>query len=205
MTELTTNQRILLIKTTQKRFESETDNVAGAGLSRKEMKATVKFIKQNSGNTEAFQSNGMAYTNSVEIEGSIANRQAMVNEVSPDNGHGGTVDANNREYGGSIQNGAVVVAEPGAVADPSVAKNASIILPDVPTTFHSHPSGTKSENVANGIKNSWYNQFPSSVDVRNAGKGVHYVFGRGDGKVYVYTSGGVQAIIPMKRFVNPIR
>ncbi len=197
--------RRLVLKTTQKRFESETDNVPGAGLSRKEMKATVKFIKRNSGNTEAFQNNGMAYNNSVEIEGSVANRQAMVNEVSRDNGRGGTVDANNREYGGSIQSGAVAVAEPGAVADPSVAKNASIMLPDVTTTFHSHPSGTKSEIVANGTKNSWFNQFPSSVDVENAGTGTHYVFGRGDGKVYVYTSGGVQAVIPMKRFVNPKR
>lgn len=54
-------------------------------------------------------------------------------------------------------------------------------------------------------KKSWFNQFPSFVDVENASTGTYYVFGRGDGKVYVYTSVGVQAVIPMKRFVNPKR
>ena len=199
------DQRILVLQTTQKRFESETDNVAGAGLSKSDLKATVKFIKQNSGNTEAFQNNGMAYTNSIAIESAADNRQAMVNEVSQDNGRGGTADANNREYGGSIQNGAVVLATPGAVSNPSVQSNASIMLPDVSTTFHSHPSGTRSEAVEGGTRNSWFNQFPSSVDVSNAGGGTHYVFDRGNNTVYIYNSNGVQAVISMRYFVTPKR
>jgi hypothetical protein len=199
------DQRVLVLQATQKRFESETDNVAGAGLSKSDLKATVKFIKQNTGNTEAFLNNGMAYTNSIAIESSADNRQAMVNEVSRDNGRGGTADANNREYGGSIQNGAVVLATQGAVSNPSVQNNASIMLPDVSTTFHSHPSGTRSETVTGGTKNSWFNQFPSSVDVNNAGGGTHYVFGRGNNTVYIYNSNGVQAVVPMRYFVNPKR
>ena len=168
-------------------------------------KSTEKFVKENSGNTKAFQDNKMAYNNSIEIEGSSTARQAMVNIVSADNGKGGTAEANNREYGGSIQNGTVVAETPGAVANPLVEKNASIMLLVGYSTFHSHPSGTNSESVAGGTRNAWFNQPPSTVDIDNAGTHTNYVFGRGNGKVYIYTSGGVQAVIPMKQFVNPKR
>jgi RHS repeat-associated protein len=198
-------QRILVLKTTEKTFGEGDKGVNGAGLSKKDFKATVKFIKQNSGNTEAFQNNGMAYTNSVTIESSADNRQAMVNEVSRDNGKGGTADANNREYGGSIQNGSVVVAPAGAVSNPATQANANIELPVGVPTFHSHPSGTRSETVEGGTRNSWFNQHPSRTDVNNSGAGMEYVFGRGNGKVYIYNSQGVQAVMPMKRFVNPKR
>ncbi|MDR0541831.1 MAG: hypothetical protein LBH19_06425 [Dysgonamonadaceae bacterium] len=147
----------------------------------------------------------MAYTNFVEIESSADNRQAMVNEVSRDNGKGGTADANNREYGGSIQNGSVVVAEPGAVSNPAVQENASILLPAGVPTFHSHPSGTRSEAVKDGTRNSWFNQPPSPADKNSSGARMEYVFGRSNGKVYIYNSNGVQAVMPMKYFVNPKR
>jgi hypothetical protein len=147
----------------------------------------------------------MAYTNSVEIESSAVNRQAMVNEASRDNGKGGTTDANNREYGGSIQNGNVVLAEPGSVSNPATQSNASIVLPAGVPTFHSHPSGTRSEAVKGGTRNSWFTQHPSRTDVTNSGTRMEYVFGRGNGKVYIYNSSGVQAIMPMKYFVTPKR
>ena len=178
------------------------DGVNGAGLSRNELKATKRFIKQNSGNSEAFQNNEIAYTNSIEIESSNVNRQAMVNEVSRDNGRGGTSDDNNREYGGSIQNGNAVLATPGAIANPAIDPNASITLPFGHSTFHSHPSGNVVEQVAGGTRTSSFIQSPSSTDIENAGTRTHYVFGRGDKKVYVYTSDGVQAVIPMRKFVN---
>src|SRR5574344_3142794 len=68
------DQKIYAIKTTEKDF----NGVAGAGLSRKDQKATVDFIKANSGNAESFKNNGVAYTNSIGIESSSDNRQAMV-------------------------------------------------------------------------------------------------------------------------------
>ena len=185
------DQRVLVVKT--------------EALTKKEVKETTKFIKANSGKTEAFENNGMAYTNSIAIESSADNRQSMVDIVSADNGKGGTADANNREYGGSMQNGTVVAATPGAVANPSKDENASIMLPVGYSTFHSHPSGTRSEAVEGGTKNSWFNQPPSTTDINNAGTHTNYVFGRGSGKVYIYTSGGVQAVIPMKQFVTPKR
>ena len=46
-------------------------------------------------------------------------------------------------------------------------------------------------------------QEPSPLDISLSGDYTHYVFGRGDGNVYVYTSKGLQAIIPMKYFVTP--
>ncbi|MDR1560750.1 MAG: hypothetical protein LBS23_00110 [Holosporaceae bacterium] len=213
------DQRILVIKTTEKSYSSKEDNsyVEAAGLFKKDQKATIDFIKANSGNAEAFQKNGIAYTNSIAIESSADNRQSMVDIVSADNGRGGTADANNREYGGSIQNGTVVAATAGEVVNPAVQSSASIMLPVGTSTFHSHPSGdvVVSSNPNSGIgasssfggptSTSSFNQFPSSIDVRGAGGNTHYVFGRGDGKVYVYTSGGVQAVIPLKQFVIPKR
>jgi hypothetical protein len=199
------DQRILVIKTTQKSFGSEADGnlVPGAGLSRKDLNATVKFIKNNSGNSQAFQDNGMAYTNSIAIESSAENRQVMVDEVSGkgrDDGRGGTTDANNREYGGSIQYGVVVPAEPGSVAVPGEGATASIMLPVGYSTFHSHPSGYTETH-------SW-SQTPSPTDINNAGGHTNYVFGRSrssSNNVYIYNSNGVQAVIPMRYFVNPRR
>ncbi len=211
------DQKIYVIKTTKKSFESNTDKVAGAGLSNEDQKATVDFIKTNSGKTEAFQNNGIAYTNSIGIESSANNRQAMVNEVSQDNGRGGTSDANNREYGGTISNGVVRVETSGDVANPSIQSEASISLTYIAgiSRFHSHPSGTVVEgstsvnttgatsSVGGTTTTYSFNQFPSSRDIQNAGSSVNYVFGRSDGKVYIYTSSGVQAVIPMKLFVTP--
>jgi RHS repeat-associated protein len=211
------DKRILAIKTTEKSFGSNDNNsfVEGAGLSKKDLNATVKFITANSGNAEAFQNNGIAYTNSMAIESSADNRQAMVNEVSKDNGKGGMSDANNREYGGSISNGTVTVETAGSISSPG--NSASIALPVGVSTFHSHPSGSSSESstpanstgstVSFGgtVTSRGYVQSPSPQDINNAGGHTNYVFGRGNNTVYIYNSNGVQAIIPMKYFVTPKR
>ncbi len=117
-------------------------------------------------------------------------------------------DENNREYGGSIQNGRVVFAEPGAVASPKTDAVASIDLPMGVSTFHSHPSGTVVDsppaNTIGGATTTYsFIQTPSQTDINNAGVHTHYVFGRGNGNVYVYTSKGIQAVVPMKFFVSP--
>lgn len=160
--------------------------------------------------------NSIAYDNSVEIEGAQATRQAMADVVSLDNGKGGTGDANNREYGGTIQNnGEVIPAEPGDVTSPRYSKTATVtIMTDENTksTFHSHQSGTVTEREivpAGTIKTPRtdtysFAQTPSPQDLQGAQEGqTRYVFGRGDGNVYIYNSNGVQAVIPFKNFVNP--
>ncbi len=190
------DNRILVLRTDDK------------DLSKKEIKETKKFIEANSGNSEAFANNEIAYSNSIEIEPSAKNRQAMVTEVNRDNGRGGTIDSNNREYGGTIQNGEVVVAEPGPVSIPEDGNNAYIDLPSGFSSFHSHPSGSipqfKDPNTFGcETKTPQFEQEPSGTDISVAGTNTHYLFARGNGNVYIYTSKGVQAIMSMKYFVTP--
>ena len=129
-----------------------------------------------------------------------------------DNGRGGTADANNREYGGTVGLGGNVVQSPaGAVANPSKDSEASIthtVGPGTKSIFHSHPSGTVvvgpgSSTIGGTTTTSSFVQAPSKWDVGNAGSRTNYVFGRGDNKVYIYNNKGVVATIPMNRFVTP--
>jgi RHS repeat-associated protein len=109
-----------VVKTTQKNFDS---GAPSAGISKGDSKATEGFIKANSGNTDAFSKDDIAYKNSVEIAGSPSTRQAMVDVVDQDNGKGRTDPANNKEYGGVIKmDGTVKQATPGPVSDPTVDK-----------------------------------------------------------------------------------
>lgn len=202
------DNRILVIKTSENGFGEGNSIVPGSGLSKKDIKSTVKFIKENSGNTKVFQENGLAYTNSIAIESSADNRQSMVNEVSKDNGNGGTTESNNREYGGVIENGEVLIANPGDVANPQINSTASILLTSGKSSFHSHPSGTvvvsPPTGTIGGTRVTYsFNQAPSPIDINTAGSNTHYVFGRGNNTVYVYNSNGVQAVIPMRYFVTP--
>ena len=206
------NNKIYVIKTTEKQFIGDNYKIPGAGLSKKDMNATVEFIKANSGDSEAFSQNDIAYKNSIEIVSSSDIRQGMVDVVTKgDDGRGGTKPDNNREYGGSIENGKVVPAPPGPVSILGVDTRAEISLPAGGSTFHSHPSGTIGDpspispgTIQFGPKETAkFDQHPSDIDIHVAGEHTHYVFGRGDNKVYIYNRNGVQAVIPMKYFVTP--
>jgi RHS repeat-associated protein len=70
-----TDGKVYVVKTTENLFE---DGVVGAGLSQEEQDKTIDFIQSNSGNTAAFQSDDIAYRNSIEIDGNADNRQEMV-------------------------------------------------------------------------------------------------------------------------------
>ncbi len=202
--------KVYVIKTTQKKFDS---GAPSAGISKDDVKATEKFIKENDGNTAAFEGNDIAYKNSVEIAGASSTRRSMVDIVNQDNGKGGTSDANNREYGGVIKlDGTVVEAPAGPVSDPTKNKNAHIEISsfDFQSTFHSHPSGTvspsSSPNTIGGTTTSGYfNSAPSNNpgDISNSGSKVNYVFSRSNGTVYIYNNTGVIATVPQKYFVTP--
>ncbi|HXU27889.1 MAG TPA: hypothetical protein VN698_11715, partial [Bacteroidia bacterium] len=205
-----------VIKTTEKDFDSHQPI---AGISKAQEKETEKFIKNNSGNTEAFKNNSIAYDNSVAIEGKADVRQAMVNEVSKDNGKGGTSNANNREYGGIVdKDETVTTTKPGDVAKPKTDPDASInfqsVTDNTKILFHSHPSGTfvaggqqqaepGSYSISTSTTVSHYVQAPSEIDISNIGNKTGYVFGMKSGTVYIYNSSGIQATIPINRFVNP--
>ena len=86
-------------------------------------------------------------------------------------------------------------------------------MENVKSIYHSHPSGTDYEDNA-GFTNATtiktetsttsyrYNQAPGRVDLSEARTRTDYSFGMRDRKVYIYNSTGVQAVIPMNRFVN---
>ncbi|MBO4691915.1 MAG: hypothetical protein J5604_03960 [Bacteroidales bacterium] len=195
------DNRILVLKTEEKEFISGNDVIKGAGLSNKELKTIVNFIKKNSGNTKAFAQNDSPYKNSIEIISSQEIRGKMVDIVSQDDGTGGTLDNNNREYGGSIEDGIVEQSAPGPICDPSKNENPSMIIESKSKeaqTFHSHSSGDKWYNKTH----YFFSQPPSKLDIENAGNQTNYVFGRGDKNVYIYNSDGVQAVIPQKYFIT---
>ena len=195
--------KLYVIKTTEKEF----NNVLGAGLSKKEQKQTINYIRKNSGNSEAFNENSIAYTNSIEIVSDKNIRQSMENEVNKDNGRKDTSDQNNREYGGIITENGIQIETPGEVSNPSVG-GAGISLTSGYDSFHSHPSGTykkyNSPTIIIGSPQTYsYSQTPSQQDINNSGANTHYVFGRGDGNVYIYNINGIQAVMKQKYFVTP--
>ena len=170
-------------------------------LTSKVMRETAKFIKLNSGNTEAFMNNRMAYENSIEIVGSQATRQTMFNHVSLDDGNGGTRPENNQEHGGYLDNGVAIQVPSGPVTTPG--NTASIRLPMGYDKYHSHPSGTLGggidinanfNTIGSGTPVKSFDQFPSpDSDIPNIGRNTGYIFGRGDKTVYIYNKNGVQA------------
>lgn len=136
----------------------------------------------------------------------------MVDIVNQDNGRGGTLDANNREYGGVIRtDGTVVQSPPGPIVNPLTDARAFINISsfEFQSTFHSHPSGNISSNSSSNLRGGMittaaFANAPSNVggDIGNSGSKVNYVFARGNGTVYIYNKSGVQATIPQKYFVN---
>ncbi|MGN8037644.1 RHS repeat-associated core domain-containing protein [Chitinophaga sp. 22321] len=208
--------KVYVIKTSQKNFDS---GAPSAGMSKDEQKQVEKSIEVHSGSYAFFDFNPTIYENFVEIEGSKDTRQAMVDIVNQDNGKGGTDPANNREYGGVIKTDGTVTQSPaGPVSDPTVNKDAHIEIAsfDFQSTFHSHPSGTKSESSTGGnplggttlggsVTSGAFRNAPSNVggDVGNSGNKVNYVFSRGNGTVYIYNNTGVIATIPQANFVTP--
>ncbi|TYR36323.1 RHS repeat-associated core domain-containing protein [Sphingobacterium phlebotomi] len=199
--------KIYVVKTTQTDFDS---GVPSAGISKSDSKATVDFIKKNSGNTEAFQNNSIAYDNSVEIIGDASVRQGMVDIVNKDSGKGGTSAANNREYGGVVRDGKIIESPMGPVGNPKTDLSASVTHPSVRAgdiTFHSHPSGQivegpGSSTIGGSTTTYQWGRAPSGHDIRGAG-GNEYVFSRGNGTVYIYNRSGVVVTIPQARFVTP--
>ncbi len=201
--------KLYVIKTTDPRFVSKGNEFGfdtSTGISELTAAIAMDYVRSNSGNPAAFQTN-LGYSNFVEIEGSESVRQTMMDIVSADDGSGGTSAANNREYGGVIRkDGTVVEATPGPVSTP--ARGASLNLPEAGNSFHSHPSGTTTETVIDGVSTTTittpYAQHPSPVDLSTAGRGTtNYVFGMGDKTVYIYNKSGVQATLPIENFVKP--
>ena len=203
------DNKVYLLKTTKTEFDS---GAPSAGISKNTLKATIAFIKKNSGNTKAFQDDRIAYDNSVELA-NLSIRQNMVNIVNQDDGSGGTADRNNREYGGIVRGNLVLESPMGKVGNPKKDLDVSITHRDIrygDITFHSHPSGQIIERPDNaggtiigGVTKTFQWLRAPSIDDINKASGTDYEFSRGDGIVYIYNRSGVQATIPQKRFITP--
>lgn len=209
------DKKVYVLKTTETNFDG---GALSAGISKEAAEKTEAFIKNNDGNTEAFKKDDIAYKNSIEIIGDPIVRQEMVNIIKKDNGSGGTSDANNREYGGIVRDGKVIESKPGAVGNPQNNLNVSIEHSGVKNRdllFHSHPigyivEGSGNKNVVGSgssvgeLTTTYYWRQPTSQqDVSVGTQTTEYVFGRGNGKVYIYNKSGIISTILQKRFVNP--
>ncbi len=78
--------------------------------------------------------------------------------------------------------------------DPSKGKNASMVSTDR-IDFHSHPSRSKKVQGGTAI----WAQPPSAQDIKTA-TGKDYVFGMRDGTIYIYTTKGIVATLPISTF-----
>jgi hypothetical protein len=191
--------KLYVIKTSQSKFEG---GAPSAGITPDQASSTEDFIRDNSGNTDAFQSNDMAYKNSVEIESNIKTRSEILKQALNDDGTGGANPLNNQEHYGKIGFlGEVFGTGSGPVADPARSGSAESPFAEdgnnYKSRFHTHPRGT-SRNAQGNPRH--FIQPPSPTDISNAGHRTNYVFGRGEGKTYIYNGTGIQAVIPTSSF-----
>ena len=203
------DERVYVLKTTETTFDSGANS---SGITEQDQNATINFIFSNSGDSQAFDANSIAYANSIEIEGAASTRQEMVNIVKQDNGKGLSKPNNNKEHGGTIDDSGKVTQLPsGPTGNLKTGVNPEISIPSGTKAFHSHPSGTYDPNFGTNLGTTTtggvstqknYNQAPSTTDIKNAGGNTRYVFGMRDGNVYIYNGQGVQAIVKMDAFIK---
>jgi hypothetical protein len=168
-------------------------------ISKKEARRTERLIKDGKFN-EALATDNLVELLPLEL------RNADWKHVMKDNGQGDTADANNREYGVDVYKNGRRVERTGAIHNPCPGHS----NPDIPVTIsgdlitntHSHPSGTRSEEV--NSKCSFDPQPPSSVDINSVPpqSGYWTVFGMATGLVYLYNRTGVIAVMKIKRYIQ---
>ncbi len=179
-------------KTTEQMYDSRDNDPGKANpITEQEAASTEKEIK--SGNLTGSHMKNVAY---VGTEGQM---DKMLDNIN-DNGTRGTLDQNNREYGGvNKKNGDVENAPPGPVLDPSNPKSASLSLKisSGEGTNHSHPSGTK------GVY-GWGARLqpPSGQDIRTSNSSQSYVFGMRSYTLFLYNKDGVYGTMPLQPFIK---
>ncbi len=204
--------RTFIVKTDKTASDVYTDEERAAGIN-----GPVNGISSDAAKTtekEIGKRNltGEHMNNVVEIE-NMGTLKEMKDIVSKDNGKGGTSDANNREYGGTVsKDSKVSESEPGPVRNPQKDAFADVthkVNSQTKSDFHSHPSGEISQTTTSGgnvpgfgssSTQTWnWMQGPSSDDVKGSGSNVNYTFGMRSGTVYIYNSTGVVATMPIKK------
>ena len=166
----------------------------------------------HSGNSEYFDNHSEIYDNFISILplDMLAEAYAAIQ----DDGTGGTIDANNREYGGYANEKGDAWERLDIISDIGNPQEGDIPIPGLNNSrirFHSHPSGTRSTGKPYAVDlgkttftegkigetHSWV-QTPSTEDKKRAGNNINYVFGMGDKTLSVYDNMGTQATIRLK-------
>ncbi len=179
--------KVYVLKTYRKQSSFDSKGSAPvAGISKSEAKRVIREKDISNKN------------NFVEIDGT-QNMHTEVVSLIGDDGKGGTLENNNREYLITFERGnnnsKVYLTAIGEVGNPSTDNNISVptgMSPDI-VYIHSHPSGY--DGYA-----SW-RQAPSLDDVQNAA-GINYVIGMRDKTVYIYDKTGIMATIPLIVYTN---
>lgn len=166
----------------------------------------------HSGNSEYFDNHSEIYDNFISILplDMLAEAYAAIQ----DDGTGGAIDANNREYGGYANEKGDAWERLDIISDIGNPQEGDIPIPGLNNSrirFHSHPSGTRSTGKQYAVDpwkttftegkigetHSWV-QTPSTADIKRAGNKINYVFGMGDKTLSVYDNMGTQATIRLK-------
>ena len=205
------DRKIYVLKTTISVYNgSGKEAVPGAGLSKKDLKAAIKFIKNNSDNEAAFTNNDIAYRSSFEVTNSRKAWEGMFAEADRDNGKGGESLANNREYGGYVTNDGFEPVAPGPVVDPSKGRASLHIDPSRGSTSYNHSSGDKVVIEKQGtlsITATTYSQtqHPSISDINKSGSYLHYEHAQGENKIYFFNKTGILGVVDNQNFRRFIR
>ncbi len=169
-------------------------------------------VKLHSGNSEYFDAHPEIYDNFISIL-PLDMLSDAYNTIQ-DDGSGGTSPSNNREYGGYTNADGTKWEQTvtGPVADPET-QDAEITLRTDRINFHSHPSGRKMKGSADRssvgqttFKSSDgfsdFKQYPSEKDKSAAGNITNYVFGMGNGNLYIYNGQGTQAKVSTRGLLS---
>lgn len=126
-----------------------------------------------------------------------------IRRVIKDNGRGGHLPRNNREYFGVIGRNGRIKDSAGNVFTPVPGVYHEVRFPPDWTgiDFHSHPSGDTLLTYDNGMPTRSSNQWPSDSDQAAAtSRHLSYEFGMGaPQRIFVFNSSGVLAVFPMDK------
>jgi hypothetical protein len=112
----------------------------------------------------------------------------------PDDGKGGTLLNNNREYGGMIKwDNSITKIDTGDRSFPCAGGAGVRIYGKGKAEFHTHPSGTFNNNNSAGCG---FIQAPSKDDLDAVEKRRGYVFGMSSKLIYIYDNKGLLATLP---------
>ena len=169
-------------------------------------------VRSHSGNSEYFNEHSEIYDNFISIL--PLDMLAEAYGTIRDDGTGGTIDANNREYGGYANVEGTAWKKLDVISEVGNPQEGDIQIPGLEYNrirFHSHPSGTISTGTNTlepgkatftagkmGETHSWV-QTPSVADINRAGNTINYVFGMGDKTLSVYNNEGIQATIRLRK------